>query len=340
MRHLDDWFARIIKADFFIRGTWPDPTVNITTAAIPDSVVPLFAELPGVAFADSVNFVPAVIGGRAGVVIAYTFEEGRAPALALEHGDPVTVSRGLVDGGVVAGTAAARALNLKVGEEIPIATRLGIRNFPIVGTASEYTGGGMAVYIDRRVAQPLFNLQGVHALLLTAKDGERGELESRLRPLVEQHGLLLQSNEDVHNTLGQQLRGFLGFLWVLLSLVFVVAALGVVNTLTMNVLEQTREFGLLRAIGMKRRQMAKLIISQALALGIISLIPGVLAGIALAFLINLVMYPLIGQYVQFELSVWHIAMCFFAALAIAILAAIVPASRAARLQVVDALQYE
>jgi len=110
--------------------------------------------------------------------------------------------------------------------------------------------------------------------------------------------------------------------------------------LTMNVLEQTRELGVLRAIGMKRRQIAKMILAQALALAIISLIPGTLAGIGLAYLTNLSTYPVTGQRVPLHLEASLVLGCFGLALVIAVSAAFFPARRAVRLQVIEALQYE
>src|SRR5262249_52768427 len=183
---------------------------------------------------------------------------------------------GLVNGEVVLGPALAHRLGLHAGDTIAFETRQGTQPLRIVGVTSEYTGGGMAVYLEWHTAQRLLDLKGVHAILVTAQRGIAPALGDRLRAFCSERGLLFQSNDDVHRHFHQQLEGMQGFIWVLISLVFVVASLGVVNTLTMNVLEQTRELGVLRAIGMKRLQVGKLIMAQALALGIISLLPGVL----------------------------------------------------------------
>ena len=63
---------------------------------------------------------------------------------------------------------------------------------------------------------------------------------------------------------------------------FVVAAFGIANTLTMNVLEQTRELALLRVVAMTRRQVRKMVLSQAGIIGLIGLVLGTLAGIGTA----------------------------------------------------------
>ena len=73
--------------------------------------------------------------------------------------------------------------------------------------------------------------------------------------------------------------GVVGSLWGLLVLGLVVAAFGVANTLGMNVLEQTRELGLLRVVAMTPGQVRKTIMAQAAMLGMIGVVPGLLAGV-------------------------------------------------------------
>jgi putative ABC transport system permease protein len=138
----------------------------------------------------------------------------------------------------------------------------------------------------------------------------------------------------------QMVGGVVGLVWALMALMFVVASLGVVNTLTMNVLEQTREIGVLRALGLQRRQVAKMVLSQALALGLIGAIPGAIVGTLLAYLMNLATEPLTGNAVPFRLHPSLTLGALALAPVIAVAAAILPARRAARLRVIEALQYE
>ncbi len=340
LRHIHDWWERVATIDFYIRGAWPDMSVHIKTAALPEALAEEIGVLDGVEQVGKFSFVTARAGGRPVVILAFTVSADRPPSLALAEGEPLAVQRGLLQGEVVLGTALAQRLGLRVGDEVTLQTRHGPQALRIAGTASEYTGGGMALYMDWDAAKRSFDLGGVHTLLVTARTGAATDLAARLQAFCEERGLLFQSNADVRRFFDSQIEGFLGFVWILLALVFVVASLGIVNTLTMNVLEQTRELGILRALGMKRRQVGKLILAQALALTVISLVPGVLAGIGLAYFMNLATYPLVGQPVAFHVDGIHVGGCVVVALGIALLAASLPARRAARLQVVRALQYE
>ncbi len=341
LRHIDGWIDRVISADFFVRGTWPDITVAVTTAALPDGLAAEVEGLgPAVARVDRFGYVLAQADGRPVAVMAYSFAEGRPLSLAVEQGDPEDVLRGLLRGEVALGAPLARRLGLRVGDRVTLGTRAGPRALRVAGVVAEYTGGGMALYMEWESARRLFDVQGPHTLAVTARPGREAELGPMLREFCARRGLLFQSAAEVKRIIGEQLSGVIAFLVVLLALIFVVAALGVVNTLTMNILEQTRELGVLRAIGLQRRQVRKLILSQAVGLVGICLLPGLVGGLGLAWMASVAADALLGIRIPFHIDVGFLVCCLAAALAAVVLAALLPARRAARLQVVEALLYE
>jgi putative ABC transport system permease protein len=134
--------------------------------------------------------------------------------------------------------------------------------------------------------------------------------------------------------------GIEGALWGVLVLGFIVAAFGVVNTLTMNVLEQTRELGLLRIVAMTRRQVRRTILVQAMLIGLIGLVPGTLAGLGVAYLMYLGTQPTTGHAIDFIFRPGLLVASLAVALVIVIISALIPAERAARLQLGQALHYE
>ena len=136
------------------------------------------------------------------------------------------------------------------------------------------------------------------------------------------------------------LDGVVGSLWGLLVLGFIVAGFGIANTLTMNVLEQTRELALLRVVAMTRRQVAKTVLAQAFVVGLIGIVIGFFAGAVTAWVISLTMLPLLGYHIGFDLHADLVCGCFLLALAIVLIAAWIPARRATRLDLLEALKYE
>jgi putative ABC transport system permease protein len=117
-----------------------------------------------------------------------------------------------------------------------------------------------------------------------------------------------------------------------------VSAVGVTNTLTINVLEQTREIGLLRIVAMTASQVRKTIFSQALIMGLLALVPGVVAGLAVAYLINTAMLPVTGHAVDFTLHPWLLVGGFTLGMLVVCFAAWFPARRASKLDLPTALR--
>jgi putative ABC transport system permease protein len=127
----------------------------------------------------------------------------------------------------------------------------------------------------------------------------------------------------------------LNVLYVLLALSVIVALFGIVNTLVLTVFERTRELGMLRAVGMTRRQVRRMIRYESVITALIGAAIGMALGIVLAVL-------LIAR-VDFVVLSWPVtSLVVFALAAIVagLIAAILPARRASRLNVLEALQYE
>ena len=122
---------------------------------------------------------------------------------------------------------------------------------------------------------------------------------------------------------------------MLLALSVIVSLFGIVNTLVLTVFERTREIGMLRAIGMTRRQVRRMIRHESV---ITALIGGVL-GIALGIVLGGLLVASV-DFIQFALPVTSLIVFAIMTIIVGMLAAIFPARRAARLNVLQALQYE
>jgi putative ABC transport system permease protein len=135
----------------------------------------------------------------------------------------------------------------------------------------------------------------------------------------------------------KQFDQFLSVLYVLLALSVIVSLFGIVNTLVLSVFERTRELGMLRAVGMTRRQVRRMIRHESI---ITALIGGVLGIVIGTFLSALVTQALSGEGVSFSLPVGSLIAFLLVAMVAGVIAAIGPARRASRLNVLNALQYE
>jgi putative ABC transport system permease protein len=127
----------------------------------------------------------------------------------------------------------------------------------------------------------------------------------------------------------------LNLLYVLLALSVVVSLFGMVNTLVLAVFERTRELGMLRAIGLTRRQTRRMIRHESVVTALIGAVLGIVVGLILAGLLTARI-----DFIQFVIPVPQLVIFAVVAVVVGIFAAVFPARRAARLKPLDALHYE
>jgi putative ABC transport system permease protein len=147
----------------------------------------------------------------------------------------------------------------------------------------------------------------------------------------------LQSGDEFISNRTSWLNDMMSLFYALLALSVIVSLFGMVNTLVLAVFERTRELGMLRAVGMTRRQARRMIRQESVITALIGAALGLPLGIGLAALVT----QSLSEYgVSFSLPVGTLLVFTAVAVVAGMLAAIAPARRAARLNVLEALQYE
>lgn len=145
----------------------------------------------------------------------------------------------------------------------------------------------------------------------------------------------VQNKDDFAAAQRGQVDQLLYLIYALLGLAIVIAALGIVNTLALSIVERTREIGVLRAVGLSRRQLRRMVRLEAIAISLLGAVLGIGAGV----LFGVVLQRIVQDQGITELAVpWESLATFVAvATAVGILAAVLPARRAARLNVLRAI---
>jgi len=145
----------------------------------------------------------------------------------------------------------------------------------------------------------------------------------------------LQTESEFKKNQEQGINLLLNLLYVLLSLSIVVSLFGIVNTLILTVFERTRELGMLRAVGMSRRQLRNMIRHESVVTALIGAALGIPIGVGLGALVGHAI-----EYPAFTIPWVTLVVFVIAAVIAGLVAAIFPARRAGRLNVLEALQYE
>jgi putative ABC transport system permease protein len=334
-----DWQRQTFIGDFFVRAMYPDLATG-QAAEMPESLGRELAAIEGVTEVGSVRFVSANAADQPVVVVLREFAAQDQLPLDLKGVDSEEIRRRLIDGEVVVGSVLAKAAKVGVGDSITLETRDGPKQLRVAATTTEYLVGGLVVHMERSLGKRLFAVEGADAFMVKAEARALAQVEPRLKAICDERGLMLHSFADLRRRLDGLMNGVVGSLWGLLGLGYVVAGFAIANTLTMNVLEQTRDLALLRVIAMTRRQTRKTVLSQAVLIGVIGLAAGIVGGLAGAYVINLAMATALGRAVEFTLQPMLMAGTFLFGLAIVLIAAWIPALRASRLDLLIALHYE
>jgi putative ABC transport system permease protein len=147
----------------------------------------------------------------------------------------------------------------------------------------------------------------------------------------------VQTRDEFKSNFIKPFTRILNLLYALLALSIIVSLVGIVNTLVLTVFERTRELGMLRAVGMTRPQVRMMIRYESIVTSLMGAALGIVVGV---FLAALVTHALSDEGIIFAVPWFQLVYFVAAAILVGVLAAVIPARRAARLNVLQALQYE
>jgi putative ABC transport system permease protein len=292
---------------------------------------------------DGVEFVISESGGNARVdgedqqIVAI----GGGPLDSVYSVDAVTGEFGsLTEGKAVVSTDLADDRGWKIGDKVPVLFPSGEeQTFKIVGNfESNSLISGLVIPLDDY--RELGGAAQDRALLVTLEPDadsesvlEQVEEAAAANPLIE---VLDQS--EIKEQSAAQLNQLLYLVYAMLALSVIIAALGVVNTLALSVIERTREIGLLRAVGATRRQIRRAIRWEAVIVALLGAILGIAAGIAAG---TAMQQALAETGIDIlDIPVGTLLIILAVSVLIGILAAVLPARRAARLNMLEAIATE
>jgi putative ABC transport system permease protein len=329
------WLAEVIPGDELV--------TSIRPVALDEDAPTELAAVDGVARVSPIAIFEVARSGirtdAAAVSGADLLADGR---LNLVAGDRATALPALDAGGsTILPRSLADRLHLGVGGTVTLALGGGEQlDLRIVGVADRTLpgGAGEAILVGWSDATDKLGVAGADVFAIRYAPGR----EADARPVLEQtaRSLALEPNplERVAGAVDDALGRVFGLFDALAIVAVIVAALGIVNTLSMNVLERVRELGVLRAAGMTTRQVRRTVVVEAGIVGV----AGTILGIATGLVAAVVMGALSGGQPSLGLAVpWpSIALAAVLGIGVSILAAWYPARLASQLAIVRAVQHE
>lgn len=253
--------------------------------------------------------------------------------------------------GILIGSEFANKFNLDVGDAVPIISPFDgkIRNFKVVGifNSGMYDYDLNLAFVELRKAQELYGM-GTKVGGVGVKIDDVYLAEDLKMRMQRELGFpyWVRSWMDLNRSLFSALKLEKLAMFVILSLIIIVACLNIISTLIMVVMEKTKDIGILKAIGATNRSIMAIFTLEGFLIGTIGTILGVASGLGLSYLLEKY------QFIQLPRDIYYIdrfpvdvqfgdtVAIVIAALMISLLSCIYPAWQASRLNPVDALRYE
>ncbi len=311
---------------------------------IPALVAPALRRVPGVATVTPIAFTIGELHGISGNASITAIEPStfvHAYRVEWKQGSNATLL-GLAGNGTVLTKSYASAHHLKVGETVSVLTPTDHRiSLTVLGIAND----NARLLGDLTISLPLARTAfGQREDALDFVSYLPGAGNGQVQPAV--NGMLASYFPEARSRTAAQFKQdqanqvntLLALIYVLLALSVIVSLFGIVNTLILSIYERTRELGMLRAIGTSRRQVRQMIRYESVITALIGGLFGLIIGVIGAILVTTLALSGSGYVQAFPVGTLLILL-IVAALA-GVLAAQLPARRAARLDVLGALAAE
>ncbi|WP_211882764.1 ABC transporter permease [Pseudarthrobacter albicanus] len=303
------------------------------TSGMSPAVADIIKRQTGVDTVVEWRYSQARVNGNVGNVVGVPAADlGRVVDLGIATGSLADFR----DGTILLSTSQARELNAGVGDSIKVTfPETGQRSFQVAATfdLDSLVGTGQLLSLNDYAANVTSRLDDM-VMIKTVSSADTPAVRSRIsHALAGYPNVLISDPNEFVRTEQASIDQAMGLVTALLALSIVVAALGIINTLALSVMERTREIGLMRAVGATRRQVRGVIRRESLLMSLFGALMGVLlgtvGGVALAR--SLPSVPTLSVPIE------SLAVYVLVAAVIGVLAAIGPARRSSRVNVLKAI---
>ncbi|TET52635.1 MAG: ABC transporter permease, partial [Actinobacteria bacterium] len=242
---------------------------------------------------------------------------------------------------VIISTALRDNYGYKMGDSLSLKTTAGKKKFEVVGIVSDFVSEEGSVILAWQDLKSYFKTDDVDVFDVDIRKGYTlTKVKKNLEEKVSKHGVFVMTTKDINRQVNKDIATSFYLMDAIVLIALIVAAFGIVNTLTMSVMERKREIGILRALGSYAKQVGNLIIVEAVIIGLIGSFIGIIGGLFAAYFMIVATSILTSFPVPYTVPTSAMILGGIFAIVLSVAAGIYPAYRAAKTNIVRALHYE
>jgi putative ABC transport system permease protein len=341
-RMLDRWMNQVLNSDLFVATS---TMLRSTSYHFTEDLGRQIAALPGVNRVEDVRFTAIPYRGDTAAVIAIEMDGFLARSLsAIEGADSRTVYAQLTHGeGVLVSRNFALRWGVRVGSRLALDSPAGPLERPVLGFLDDYRSEKGTIFMDRALYKKYWADDAVDFIDVDLNPGaDQTAMKGQIEKLTAgSFHAFVYTNAEFKRWISSLVDQFFTLNYMQLVVAVAIAILGIVNTLLISVSERRREIGIVRAIGGLRSQIRKLVLLEAVAVAIVGVFVGSVAGILnTVFMSHAVSVVLVGYSVPFYFPWEFVLLSVPVVAAVSLAAGWWPARNAARMQVIEAIGYE
>jgi putative ABC transport system permease protein len=261
----------------------------------------------------------------------------------LDLGDPQLAREATSRGeGALISTNLSMRTGLGLGDRIKVESPNGTIELPIVGMLDYFRSEKGTIFIDRELYKKYWNDSAVDYVFIDVKPGvDRAAFKQKLQNALAGEHAFIYTHDEFKAWVTRLIDQFFTLTYLQMVIAVFVAAIGLVNTMVISVAERRREIGIFRAVGGLRRQVAKMVMLEAVSIGLIGLVTGAIMGFFGAyFLVYTAAKVVAGFTIDLVFPWWVVLASVPLVLIVAALSAFVPSFKAARIHIAEAIGYE
>jgi putative ABC transport system permease protein len=336
---VETWINQTLLADLFLT---PAPNEAFGDSAFfPRAAFDFLAHHPAVETADTFRAVEVAMGDSD---VALAAISGVRREFQFLHGDHSALIRRFRDEPcVLVSESFARRHRLRENDTIELVTPDGPRSFPVVGIFYDYVRDQGIVYMSAANFARFWHDDRIHSVAIYLKQGHQAEeVVDAFRSQFSQGGQFsIFSNQSLRRRIFEIFDQTFAVTYILLAISIFVAVTGIFLSLTILITERRRELAILRAVGASAGQIRRLLLTETAMLGLLAAAVGLVCGLCLAVVLTGVINRVFFGWTIHLAFPWRsLVWTPVWILAAAVIAGVIPAWRASRMELADNLRDE